>query len=304
MQLSNFSLNTLRAFEAAARHLNFSRAAQELCVTPAAVSHQVKALEQHLGRALFRRTTRGLVLTDEGAALAPTVQGAFERLAHTLQALAQDGPRDVLTVGVVSSFACGLLLDHLPAFEARHPRIELRLLANNNLVDLAAARLDCAIQFGDGAWRSVHATPLCAAPLAPLCAPQIAARLRAPAHLAGVTLLRSYRQEWPLWFAAAGLAPMAARGLVFDSSVAMVQAAMAGHGVALAPPSMFSRELRSGALVQPFAVVVHAGSYWLTRQLSSEPSAAFGAFSAWLQALTAPPAGALTPGQMGAAPVG
>ena len=111
--LSELSLNPLRAFEAAARHLSFTRAAEELCVTQAAVSHQVKVLEEYLGSALFRRTTRGLVLTDEGAALAPTVEDAFLRIEQALGAISGGAPREVLTVGVVGTFAIGFLVERV-----------------------------------------------------------------------------------------------------------------------------------------------------------------------------------------------
>src|ERR1700761_7512890 len=121
MALTDLSLNPLRAFEAAARHLSFTRAAGELCVTQAAVSHQVKLLEEHLGRRLFRRTTKGLVLTDEGVALTPVIADAFARMARALDAVAEGGAREVLTIGVVGTFAIGFLIGRLAEFRARHP---------------------------------------------------------------------------------------------------------------------------------------------------------------------------------------
>jgi LysR family transcriptional regulator of beta-lactamase len=283
MPLTEISLNRLRAFEAAARHGSFTRAAEELCVTQAAVSHQVKALEGHLGAALFRRTTRGLVLTDEGALLAPVVEEAFARIERGLHMLAQGGLREVLTVSVVGTFMVGFLLPRLASFRAEAPWVDLRLLTNNNKVDLWAESLDLAIRFGDGAWHSVDAVRLMTTPLAPLCAPDLAVRLASPSDLAGVPLLRSYRsQDWPAWLAAAGAPEIAARGPIFDASTVMVQAAMLGEGVALAPPAMFQRELASGLLVQPFAPEIDAGAYWLTRLLSKEPTRAMMVFQTWL----------------------
>lgn len=283
MPLTTFSLNTLRAFDAAARHLNFTRAADELCVTQAAVSHQVKALEAHIGKALFYRQARGLELTDEGALLAPTVADAFGRIERLLQAFKQGGPQEVLSVGVVGTFALGFLMPRLADFRARHPHIELRLRTHNNKVDLAAESLDFAIRFGEGAWRGAHAEPLMRAPLSPLCSAADAGKLRQPDDLRKLTLLRSYReQDWPAWLRAAGAASMAARGPLFDASTLMVQAAMAGEGVALAPPAMFVRELQQGRLVQPFALEVDVGGYWLTRPMSKEPTAAMASFRAWL----------------------
>lgn len=289
MPLTAFSLNTLRAFEAAARHLNFTRAADELCVTPAAVGHQVKALEDHVGKPLFHRHARGLELTDEGALLAPTVEEAFLRIDGLVQALRQGGPQQVLSVGVVGTFALGYLLPRVADFRARHPQIELRLRTHNNKVDLAAEGLDLAIRFGEGAWRNSQATLLLRAPLSPLCSATDAARLQQPDDLKKLTLLRSYReQDWPAWLRAAGLPPLALRGPVFDSSTLMVQAALAGEGVALAPPSMFRRELQQGRLHQPFAQEVDVGGYWLCRPPARTATPAMAAFGNWLMEQVGP----------------
>ncbi len=276
-------LNALRAFEAAARHLSFTRAAEELCVTQAAISHQVKGLEERLGAALFRRSHRGLVLTDEGLALAPALWDAFGRIDTVLEGFEAGGVKQVLTVSAVGTFAVGALLKELPSFRAAHPFVDLRLLTNNNKVDLAAEGLDYSIRFGDGAWNGTEAEKIAAAPLAPLCAPSLLDLLREPADLARVSLLRSYRaQDWPAWFEAAGAPPIPARGPLFDSSLIMVQAAMLGEGVALAPVSMFRRELEAGHLVQPFAALADVGSYWLTRLKSKAPTAAMLSFRDWL----------------------
>ncbi|MDO8455496.1 MAG: LysR family transcriptional regulator [Burkholderiaceae bacterium] len=286
MALSSLSLNTLRAFDAAARHLNFTHAADELCVTQAAVSHQVKALEDHIGRALFRRTARGLVLTDEGVALAPTVADAFARIERQLDACKAGGPMEVLTVGVVGTFAVGFLLERLARFRAEYPRIELRLLTHNNKVDLSAESLDYCVQFGDGAWRSVQADQIMVAPLSPLCAPSLLEQLQHPDDLRNQRLLRSYRsQDWQAWLQAAGVKGVTPRGPLFDASAIMVQAAMFGEGVALAPPCMFVRELQQGRLAQPFDLAVDVGGYWLTRLMSKEPTPAMLAFRTWLLAV-------------------
>jgi LysR family transcriptional regulator of beta-lactamase len=283
MALSEISLNPLRAFEAAARHLSFTRAAEELCVTQAAVSHQVKALEDHLGAALFRRTPRGLVLTDEGAVLAPTVEDAFGRIERALGALAGGAPREVLTVGVVGTFAIGFLMERLSDFRAQHPFVDLRLLTNNNKVDLWTESLDCAIRFGAGAWHGTQADLLLRAPVTPLCSPEIAGALRTPGDLAKHVLLRSYRaQDWSAWFTAAGVQQISARGPMFDASTLMIQAAILGEGVALAPASMFRRDLNLGTLVQPFPLEVDVGAYWITRLISKPPTRAMQAFQAWL----------------------
>ena len=283
MSLSGVSLNTLRAFEAAARHLNLTRAADELCVTQAAVSHQVKALEDQLGRALFRRTARGLVLTDEGAALIPAVSDAFAQLTRALDAVRFGGPQEVLTVGVVGTFAVGFLMERVAEFRAQHPRIELRLLTNNNKLDLATENLDFGIQFGDGAWRSVDAVRLMRAPLSPLCCRAAAKQMQRPEDLSKFPLLRSYRaSDWSAWLAVAGVPHIQPRGPIFDASTLMVHAAMRGQGIALAPANMFHREIEEGRLAQPFDLEVDVGSYWLTRLASKGETAAMEAFRAWL----------------------
>jgi len=283
-------LNALRAFEASARHLSFTRAGLELFVSQAAISHQIKGLEERLGVRLFRRLPRGLALTDEGAALVPVLHEAFDRIAETLDCFADGRLREVLTIGVVGTFAAGWLLPRLADFERRHPEVDLRLLTNNNRVDLAGEGLDLAIRFGEGAWHGVEAVPLMEAPLTPLCAPAVAARLKAAADLARETLLRSYRQdEWARWFVAAGVAAPRIRGPVFDSSPTMAAAAAAGAGVGLLPPAMFARELATEALVRPFEAVLSAGRYWLTRLQSRAETAAMRAFRAWVEEASRPP---------------
>ncbi|MFS2117676.1 LysR family transcriptional regulator, partial [Herbaspirillum frisingense] len=164
-------LNALRAFEMSARHLSFTRAAEQLSVTQTAVSMQVKNLEQRLGVALFRRLPRGLALTDEGLALLPVVAQSFGRIADVLGQFEHGRRREVLTVGVVGTFAVGWLMPRLREFQQNHPFVDLRLLTNNNRVDLAGEGLDYAIRFGDGAWHGTEAERLFEAPLAPMCAP-------------------------------------------------------------------------------------------------------------------------------------
>ena len=284
MDRAQLPLNALRAFEAAARHLNFTRAAIELCVSQGAVSHQVAQLERRLGVTLFRRLPRGLALTDEGQALVPVLADAFDRVGATLDRYTGGRLQEVLTVGVVAAFAGGWLLPRMDDFARAHPHIDLRVMTNNNRVDLAGEGLDFAIRYGDGAWHGAHAEPILDAPLTPLCAPALAARLTGPAALTGEPLLRSYRaDEWTRWFEAASAPCPALRGPVFDSSVLMAAAAAQGLGVALVPPSMFTRELAAERLVRPFRIEVTLGGYWLTRLNSRPDSPAMTAFRDWLR---------------------
>ncbi|HGM5145121.1 TPA: LysR family transcriptional regulator AmpR, partial [Stenotrophomonas maltophilia] len=153
-------LNALRAFEAAARHQNFTRAALELCVSQAALSHQIRGLEDRLGIRLFHRLPRGVALTDEGAALYPVLNESFERISASIARYTGGPAREVLTLGVVGTFATGWLLPRLAAFEAAHPDIELRLQTHNNRIDLAGEGLDLAIRFGDGDWQGQACTAI------------------------------------------------------------------------------------------------------------------------------------------------
>ncbi|KQY50745.1 LysR family transcriptional regulator [Rhizobium sp. Root491] len=278
-------LNALRAFEASARHLSFTRAAIELGVTQAAVSHQVKILEDRLKVSLFKRISRGLMVTAEGEALLPVLRDSFDRMADMLERFEGGYVREVLTVGVIGTFAVGWLLPRLADFQLHHPQIELRLSTNNNRVDIAAEGLDYAIRFGSGAWHNIEAEHLFEAPLSAICIPEMAKELKRPEDLFRKILLRSYRaDEWTGWFAAAGVTgePPIARGIMFDSSLAMIEAAMQGAGVALAPPLMFQRQLTTGSLQQPFDVFVSRGSYWLTSQKSRSETPPMAAFRTWL----------------------
>ncbi|HEX8467454.1 MAG TPA: LysR family transcriptional regulator [Allosphingosinicella sp.] len=278
-------LNGLRAFEAAARHLSFTKAAIELCVTPPALSHQVKALEERLGAPLFRRLPRGLALTDEGQSLLPVLREAFDRVAAALEEFDGGKGREVLSVGAVGTFALGWLLPRLAAFHSEHGFVDLRLTTNNNRVDIAEEGLDFAIRFGDGAWHGTDSVLLFDAPLTPLCSPETAARLREPADLCAETLLRSYRVgEWGAWLKSAGVPTPPLTGPVFDSAAAMIEAALAGHGVALAPACMFERELSEGRADRPFQLEVAMGGYWLTSLKSRKPTPAMEAFRSWILA--------------------
>lgn len=283
MDRPQLPLNALRAFEAAARHLSLTRAGLELCVSQAAVSHQVNALEQRLGVPLFRRLPRGLALTDEGAALVPVLAESFDRISAVLDRYAGGRMREVLTLGVVGTFTTGWLLPRLPDFAAAHPFVDLRMLTNNNRVDLAGEGLDYAIRFGDGAWRGADADRLMPAPLTPMCAPAIALRLSRPGDLASELLLRSYRpDEWPLWFETVRAPCPPLHGPMFDSSITTAAAAAAGSGVALLPARMFEDALDQGRLVRPFAQEIETGAYWLTRLKTRKPSEAMRAFRDWL----------------------
>ncbi|MFI8418127.1 LysR substrate-binding domain-containing protein [Serratia sp. NPDC078593] len=276
-------LNALRAFESSARHLNFTRAARELSVTQAAVSQQVRMLEERLGIQLFKRLPRGLDLTDEGQALLPVLTASFDRIESVLQQFDGGYFHEVLTVSAVGTFAVGWLMPRLCEFHRAHPFIDLRVMTHNNLVNLAAEGMDFAISFGDGAWPATRSVKLLEAPLTVLCSPAVAAQLTTPAELKQQLLMRTYRRdEWECWLSAAGVTPWRINGPMFDSSRLMVEGALQTGGVALAPAAMFTRELQEGRLMCPFDIEVNLGSYWLTSLKSRTMTPAMKAFEYWI----------------------
>ncbi len=252
-------------------------------MTQTAISHQVKGLETLLGVRLFRRLPRGLALTDEGTVLLPGLVDAFDRIGATLDRVERGQVQEVVTIGMVGTFATGWLLPRLNDFHKDHQFVDLRVLTNNNRVDVAGDGLDYAVRFGNGAWHGTEATPLFDAPMSPACQPALAKRLRSPADLLREPLLRSYRDdEWPQWFARSNLVLPVARGPVFDSSITLAEAVVLGIGVALLPRCMFARADADGRLAWPFDIQINVGSYWLTRLKSRPVTAGMVAFREWL----------------------
>lgn len=276
-------LNNLRAFEASARHLSFTNAAIELGVTPAALSHQVKALEDRLGFQLFRRLPRGLSLTDEGVALLPVLSESLDRIAATLDRVTSRVPAETISIGVVGTFAVSWLFPRLAQFERDHPEIDLRISTNNNRVDIAEEGLDFALRFGDGAWHSTDSIFLFSPAFTPLCASDVATRINEPADLLKERLLRSYRvADWSIWFDKVGVQAPVIKGPMFDSARLMVDAAAEGCGVALAPATMFADLIARRDLQQPFNIGVHLGAYYLTHLKSHSLTTEMKAVAEWL----------------------
>ena len=284
MAKSHLPLNALRAFEASARHLSFTKAGMELRVGQAAISHQVKGLEARLGVQLFRRLPRGLALTDEGQALIPAIAESFSRLRATLERFEKGHFRGVVSIGVVGTFATGWLLPRLGAFREAHPFVDLRIQTNNNRVDLAGEGLDFATLRQWFLAQHRRRSPLSGAIVAGLRATNCGADQQARRPRRRSTLALVPGDEWGRWFAAAGVASPAIKGTMFDSSVTMAEAAAQGAGVALLPVAMFERELSLGRLVQPFDTKVSIGSYWLTALKSKAETDAMRAFRSWIVA--------------------
>lgn len=267
------------------RQGSFTRAAIELRVTQAAVSHQIARLEDLLGTDLFLRTSAGLKPTEEALALFPVVERGLDAMARAVDRIAGRHSMEVLKIGSVATFALGWLLPRLASFQTTHPKIDLRLTTNNNRVDILREGLDMAIRFGSGNWPGTTALPLVAAPMSPLCAPSLAGRLGQPQALEQEMLLRSYRSdEWEAWFAAVGRPCPALAGPIFNSSIALAEVAAEGGGVALLPVAMFARQISAGRLVQPFAQTIDVGRYYLTYPADREVTPAMASFADWLAA--------------------
>src|ERR1700730_6839521 len=184
-------LNALRAFEAAARHLSFTRAADELNVTQAAISHQVKALEELLGVKLFRRVPRRLLLTDEGQALLPDLHDAFNRLALAVERISARSAAGTLTVSSMTTILMTWLVPRLPRFQEAHPEIDVRLMTTQRLVDFAREDVDVAIRFGNGRWPGVKVERMFGEVLTPLCGKRFIEGIKSPADLRDLPLIRS-----------------------------------------------------------------------------------------------------------------
>lgn len=254
-------LSALRAFEAAARHLSFTRAAAELGVTQAAISHQVKLLEDQLGQPLFRRLTRRLLLTDAGQTLWPGVRDGFDRLAHAVQKLEASREGGVLTLSLTVSFAARWLVPRLGNFLKAHPEIDVKLTTTDRMVDFAREDVDAAIRFGDGKWPGLQSWRVILPTYTALLSPKLikGAKPEQPSDLQRLPLLveADDNVDWRAWFEAAGATWRPHRRMVeFDTTQMAVQAAIEGLGVALGPPEYFAEELESGRLIQPFEVYI------------------------------------------------
>jgi LysR family glycine cleavage system transcriptional activator len=283
-------LSALRSFASAGRHLSFQRAAAELAVTPTAISHHIKRLEDDLGTPLFRRMTRKLELTEAGRALLPEVAGAFDRLAAAVERLKASGDSGTLTVSAIITFAYRWLAPRLAKFSALHPKIDVRLEASQRLADFGRDEVDVAIRHGNGSWPGLTAIKMFDDRFTPLISPKLLAKgppLRKPEDLVNYTLLRDIPYfEWENWFKAAGVKPPEiARGPTFDSSQLAVQAAEAGLGVALVHPEFFADEVEAGRLVQPFPFVGgNDKSYYLVYPTAAAERPKIAAFREWLLA--------------------
>lgn len=282
-------LNAVRVFEAAARLGSFNHAAEELHVTPSAVSHQVRALEEYLGVKLFRRLTRQVRLTSEGRLYLGPVRDALEQIRLATEQIARDRYSGPLTISAAPSFTVGWLMPRLSEFQLAHPDIEVRLNASVELVDLTRSDVDVGIRSGSRAWPGLRAHRLMAEELVPVCSPRLlepAGALGKPADLVGATLLHELPRmgQWRSWLSVAGVQhPDPDRGPKFQNQVLAVEAAVAGMGVALANRRFVESRLREGRLVVPFeADFASECVYYLVYPEARAEQPKIAAFRDWL----------------------
>ena len=286
-------LNALRAFESAGRHLSFTKAAAELNVTPAAISHQVKALEELLEVPLFRRLTRALRLTDAGQAALPTLSQGFDKLAQGVGQMRAHCESGVLTISVSPSFGAMWLVPRLEHFRSRHPDIEIRIDGTDRLVDLARDNVDVALRYGPGGYNGVRIDWLFSQVNTPVCSPALLSGehpLGQPDDLRHHTLLhvdwKDAEATWRMWLLAAGLHDIdPTRGPRFTEENMAVQAAFDGHGVALIGDILVADHLAAGRLVRPFDPSLSTPltfSYYLLSAKDSAEQPKVAAFRDWL----------------------
>jgi LysR family glycine cleavage system transcriptional activator len=293
------SLNALRAFEAAARHLSFTRAAAELNVTQTAISHQIRGLEERLGVQLFRRLPRGLLLTEEAQRYAPALRAAFEQIATATEELSASGSGGVLTLSTVPSFAAKWLVPRLGRFRAAHPEIDLRISASLRAVDFAREDFDAAIRMGRGNYPGLRVDALFGEVMFPVCSPRLLAGpkpLSRPEDLrhhvllhdvdASISAFAALPQAWRLWLERAGVQGIdVQRGPVFEDSAMLLDAAAEGQGVALGRSALVAADLAAGRLVKPFDISLpFALTHYLVCPEATADRPKIAAFRAWLLA--------------------
>ncbi len=301
-------LNSLRAFEAAARHMSFRKAAEELHVTPAAVSHQLKALEEYLGVRLFRRANRRVELTPAARAAAPYLHEGFKLIVDGVERLRQAERLNVLTVSAAPSFAAKWLMPRLHKFVSRYPQIDVRLSARmrsarpaprglpvrRDINDVSLDDADVAIRFGDGNFPGMRVDRLLDLTVAPMVSPQVldsGRPLDTPDDLRHYTLLHddtgyfsSGRLNWDCWLQAAGAKRVdTARGVHFSHANLAIDAAIDGLGVVLSVTALAAADLALGRLVMPFELTVKADyNYYIVCDPADSERTAIQSFTGWL----------------------
>ncbi|MGY5955630.1 glycine cleavage system transcriptional regulator GcvA [Kosakonia sp. BK9b] len=285
-------LNALRVFDAAARHLSFTRAADELFVTQAAVSHQIKSLEDFLGLKLFRRRNRSLLLTEEGQSYFQDIKEIFSQLNEATRKLQARSAKGALTVSLLPSFAIQWLVPRLSSFNSAYPGIDVRIQAVDREEDKLADDVDVAIFYGRGNWPGLRVEKLYAEYLLPVCSPLLLTGdkpLKKPEDLAQHTLLHdASRRDWQTYTRQLGLNLNVQQGPIFSHSSMVLQAAIHGQGIALANNVMAQSEIEAGRLVCPFNdVLVSKNAFYLVCHDSQAELGKIAAFRQWILAKAA-----------------
>lgn len=282
-------LNALRAFEAAARHLSFARAADELHLTPSAISHQIKGLEEQLGVRLFERRGRNVALSDAGGRYYPALRQAFDQMQTATENLRLDEGLGVLNINVLPTFAVRWLVPQLAHFQRRHPEIEVRMTTSAETIDFNRHDADAAVRFGSGRWPGLTARLLMREEIVPVCSPKLlkgGPPLETPADLKHYPLLHDVNRPdvWRQWLTAVGETSIdPERGLKLETTNLAVQGALQGLGIVTVNPTLVRPELEAGTLVEPFGfhLAVDNG-YYLVYPTGREGRPRLRAFEAWL----------------------
>ena len=282
-------LNALRAFEAAARCESFTRAAEELCVTQAAVSQQVKLLETTLGIKLFDRQRKRLVITEAGREYLAVVRDALDRIALGTDRLVQRRSSSILTVSTSPDFAAKWLVPRLGRFAAAHPDIDLRVSSAAQHVDFVRERLDLAVRHGDGHWDGLDVVRLCSERLFPVCSPKRVSggdRIIQASDLLKYPLLRlDGWNTWSKWFEAAGISAPVVRGPVLNQASMLIDAAVEGQGIALARTALAAWDLLNGRLMVPIDISLRLQkTYWIVSPKAESHVPKIAIFRDWLLA--------------------
>ncbi len=288
-------LNALRAFEAAARHLSFTKAAEELHVTPGAISQQVKSLEEYVGTTLFKRLNRSLLLTEEAEACLPALRLGFDKLAEATEALTASKTENRLVVSTAPSFASKWLVPRLGDFQEKFPEIDVWVTAALELADFAKDGIDVAIRYGSGNYPNLVVERLLDESVIPVCSPKLIGeegKLRTPADLKHYTLihdvsadLEESHPDWSMWLKAARVEGIdGTRGLRFNQTSLALEAAMNGKGVALTMSSLASQDIENGRLVKPFDLTLPVDfAYFLAYPKSKANLAKVQKFAGWIK---------------------
>ncbi len=281
-------LNALKAFEAAARHESFTRAAEELFVTQGAVSHQVKALEAELGVKLFNRERQRLVITEAGRQYLTILRDAFDRIAVGTERLLQRQNSGALTISTSPDFAAKWLVNQLGRFAEAHPSIDLRVSATLHHVDFAREDVDLAVRHGDGSWPGLDVVRLSAEHLFPVCSPKLLSgrnRLAKPADVLRFPLIHvDDRKDWSKWLAAAGvMGAELSHGPVLNRVSMAIDAAIDGQGIVLARTTLAATDLIAGRLLRPFAEDLRLSKiYWIICPQATASLPKIVTFRSWL----------------------